>query len=1035
MRKKLPVLLGVGVLAMVFPTTAHAEPVNNAKRFETVTGGVKVPSEFRPGAANPNAKVKVIVQMTSDPVSVVESHQGKLGKTQKAQLRASLKAGQDPVVRAVKAKGGRVDAQMQSAFNGVKVQVKRSDVASLATLPGVKSIKSVTTYSIDNATSVPFLGAPQAWQSTGKTGKNVKVAVIDTGIDYTHATFGGPGTTAAYEKAHASSTEAADPSLFGPKAPRVKGGIDLVGDDYDANVAGSVPAPDANPLDCQGHGTHVAGTTAGGGVTADGASYKGPYDTSTATKEWKVGPGVAPQADLYGVRVFGCSGSTDVTVEAIDWAVANDMDVINMSLGSTFGRGDDASAEASTNAAAAGVVVVASAGNSGGNPYMVGSPSTGKGVISVAAVDSTAAFPGAKLTVGGQTIEAINANGAALPSTPMNIVIVKDDPDTAEDESLGCAPSDFTKSGVSADPAAPAQVAVVKRGTCARAAKPVYGQQAGADAVIMVNTDESLPPYEGPITENVDDGTPYTVTIPFLGVPLSDEDLLAANAGQALTMVAAEIQNPSFRQAASFSSGGAANGSSALKPNVSAPGVSIVSAGVGTGNGAATMSGTSMAAPHTAGVAALAVEAHPTWSGQDITSALVSTSDADQLTDYRLTREGNGLVDIKQLLNTSVFASGDAWKANGERSTEPSLSFGFAEFGKSYQKTKTVTLTNKGTKARTFSLSSAASPQSKKASVRISPSKVTVAPGKTVRVYVTLSVKASDIPASSTGDDQWGFHEVSGRILATSAGETLAVPYLLVPRSTSDITASAKGRLDLKKTSGTVALRNGRAVAGGADFYTLGLTDKADSSKVYGGVDLRAAGVQSFTNGGDQLLVFAVNSWTRYSNAATVEFDVVLDTNKDGKEDVIVFSADSGLIRAGDPDGTSEVFIYDIATQDISSSGFLSAAPSDSSTVLLPVYASDLGITSATGAFGYTVVSYSLEDSTVADEMSGVASYNPWKKAFSDGDFVTLKSGGKADVKLTIDPAAAKATKPAGVMVVAHENEAGRNEALLVTAR
>src|SRR5690606_34159609 len=120
-----------------------------------------------------------------------------------------------------------------------------------------------------NATSVPFLGVPAVWQDTGFTGEGIKVAILDTGIDYTHATFGGPGTTEAYEAAHAAGTEPADPTMFGPDAPRVKGGIDLVGDDYDANDDASIPQPDDNPLDCHGHGTHVAGTAGGSGVTAD----------------------------------------------------------------------------------------------------------------------------------------------------------------------------------------------------------------------------------------------------------------------------------------------------------------------------------------------------------------------------------------------------------------------------------------------------------------------------------------------------------------------------------------------------------------------------------------------------------------------------------------------------------------------------------------------------------------------------------------------------------------------------------------------
>src|SRR5258705_2677050 len=100
-------------------------------------------------------------------------------------------------------------------------------------------------------------------------------------------------------------------------------------------------------------------------------------------------------ADLYSVRVFGCAASTDVTVDAIEWAVKNKMDVINMSLGSIFGSADDPSAEASTNAVKAGVVVVASAGNSGPNQYLTGSPATGDGALSVAAIDPSAGDPGA----------------------------------------------------------------------------------------------------------------------------------------------------------------------------------------------------------------------------------------------------------------------------------------------------------------------------------------------------------------------------------------------------------------------------------------------------------------------------------------------------------------------------------------------------------------------------------------------------------------------------------------------------------------
>ena len=182
------------------------------------------------------------------------------------------------------------------------------------------------------------------------------------------------------------------PTLFGPLAPRVKGGFDLVGDAYNGN---NTPVPDPNPLDFNGHGSHTAGTAAGSGVTGDGAWYTGPYNPGIYTPgAFTIGPGVAPKSDIYAYRVFGDTGSTRVTVDAIDMAFNDGMDVINMSLGSVFGKEDDASAVASTNVAKAGMIVVASAGNNGPNQYITGAPAAGTGAISVAASDANQQFPG-----------------------------------------------------------------------------------------------------------------------------------------------------------------------------------------------------------------------------------------------------------------------------------------------------------------------------------------------------------------------------------------------------------------------------------------------------------------------------------------------------------------------------------------------------------------------------------------------------------------------------------------------------------------
>jgi len=181
-------------------------------------------------------------------------------------------------------------------------------------------------------------------------------------------------------------------------------------------------------MDCYGHGSHVAGIAAGFGVNADGSTYvESGADTYATLKDltssayiskFRIGPGVAPKAKLYSLRVFGCQGSTDVTEEAIEWAMdpnndgdlSDHLDVINMSLGSDFGSEYDTSAVAANNAAQAGVVVVASAGNAGDVYYITGSPASARYAISVASsVDSSAVFNGFNVT----------ANTAPSPLMPV----------------------------------------------------------------------------------------------------------------------------------------------------------------------------------------------------------------------------------------------------------------------------------------------------------------------------------------------------------------------------------------------------------------------------------------------------------------------------------------------------------------------------------------------------------------------------------------------------------------------------------------
>src|SRR5207248_2018168 len=163
-----------------------------------------------------------------------------------------------------------------------------------------------------------------------------------------------------------------------------------------------------------------------------------------------------------------------------DWAVKNDMDVINMSLGSPFGAAGDADAVASQNAAEAGVIVVAAAGNEGPGDYITGSPAGGDKVISVAAMDSNdpQSYPGVNLNLGSASIVAQNSNNADFSGTPLQVYVL---PDGNGGVSLGCNEAEYVDAQIAG------KLVVAQRGTCARVLRAQMGQKHGAAAVALIN--------------------------------------------------------------------------------------------------------------------------------------------------------------------------------------------------------------------------------------------------------------------------------------------------------------------------------------------------------------------------------------------------------------------------------------------------------------------------------------------------------------------------------------------------------------------
>lgn len=309
---------------------------------------------------------------------------------------ANIETAQQDVLHSLDELAVPVLYRTQRVYNGIAVRATPEQVAALRALPGVAAVHRIVPKEPDNAVAVPLIGAYSLWQGgdlPAVRGEDMRIAVIDTGVDYHHVTFGGSGAGYALN----DPTRGDDAEDF--PGFKVVGGYDFAGDDYDADEraagATAVPKPDGDPLDCygHGHGTHVAGTAAGYGVTSAGMAYRGPYDEGAHTTSFRIGPGVAPLAQIFALKIFGCSGSSDLTDLAIEWAVdpngdgdfSDRVDVINMSLGAPYGAVYDTTTVAADNAAALGVIVVASAGNSRDRAFAVGAPSVATRAISVAA--------------------------------------------------------------------------------------------------------------------------------------------------------------------------------------------------------------------------------------------------------------------------------------------------------------------------------------------------------------------------------------------------------------------------------------------------------------------------------------------------------------------------------------------------------------------------------------------------------------------------------------------------------------------------
>jgi minor extracellular serine protease Vpr len=775
--------------------------------------------------------------------------------------------------------------------NGLRLRINADQVDALKSLPGVRTVGRVRLQHLTNITSVPWIGAPAVWNALHAKGEHIKIGIIDTGIDYTHANFGGSGDPADYAKL--------DPDVVAPgtfPTVKVKGGIDFAGHTYDAQDPTSVPKPDANPLDGVGHGSHVAGTAAGFGVPG------------------KIGPGVAPAADLYAIKVFGdLGGSTNLTSQGIEWALdpngdgdmSDHMDVINMSLGSDFAEPNDPSAISSQHASDLGIVVVASSGNAGAVPYVTGAPADAPAAISVAAsipggrvysrvtVTAPAGVAGTKNNLEGagpvQLKDVGPVSGALINSVPTS----------------GCTP--FTNAS-----AIVGGIALIKRGSCPFDMKYVNAQAAGARALVVYN-DGLDPTRVDPLVMGT--STP-TIAIPGVMISSTDGSAIAAvattTAASPVTVTLDVAADPTKEdQIASFSSRGPGSGGTHFKPEISAPGFSIVSTAMGTGTEGTSLQGTSMAAPHVTGSAALLRQLHPKFAPGAIKALLLnSTVNANPSGDTDLARQGVGVVRVDRAAALTSYASPGG------------VSFGRLNPVAPIVRSRSVKLTDFGGHARFFTVKSV--PHKTYPGVHVScPSSVTVRPNRSNEFEINLAFDPRVALKKGVSDD-WLISEteVDGWCVLSDGKDTLRVGYLASVDAASLMFSHRASR-------DTIALVNAGPSVGLAEGFTLvgtgkhsddaGDSDEKDTSTPAPSNTIAQLGVRHNIVQDNDTFQFGIALNHIFQNLSALKFTMLLDTDNDGVDDVELDGADLSVFDPTQAVGTFVTVQFDLKTGD----GFL----------------------------------------------------------------------------------------------------------------
>jgi subtilisin family serine protease len=500
----------------------------------------------------------------------------------------------------------RITSQYYTSLNAVAVKLNGSAIGRLRANPNVLAVEYNALYRPDMSESYKHIAAAGAWAAAGgraNAGSGVKVGIIDSGIDPTHPFFDPTGFSypPGFPKCDAADRTGTTCNNVTPKVIVAR----VFYNKNNQTGFTAKPIPEIGD-----HGTHVAGTVAG--VTGKVAMVEG-----VAIDDMS---GVAPGAWLGNYNVFPGeveSARSEDILNAVETAVLDGMDVLNLSLGGGYRGNNDLLAKSLDSAVAAGVVVVTAAGNNGPGSFTIDSPGRARDIITVGA-STNDHFVGQPITYGATTAGAAVGEFPPLPSGTFDLFVSG----TATGLSDACTslPAS-TKAN---------ELVLVTRGTCTFSAKVRTAIAAHYDGVIVRNN------VAGDPTAMAKDGLGGDV-LPAVMLGKADGDALRTAAPATVTVAAtfSEFVTTNEDILAGFSSQGPTFVDFALKPDLTSVGVNVLSSTVcdvspvpcGDNGDWAFFAGTSMSSPHVAGSAAVLLDIHPTWTPVQVKSALANTAD------------------------------------------------------------------------------------------------------------------------------------------------------------------------------------------------------------------------------------------------------------------------------------------------------------------------------------------------------------------------------------------------------------------------